>query len=614
VTNNTRIYNDVQANNWQCRREVRPRDCKYLVDIDFNSLYPSAIAGLPGVRLGNPKIIDESWCKPGDQLDELNTAIGATSHDCEFGEKGDWLGDIEILSVRDKWGLPMINRKQSVFRARVDKSTGKTVIDKKTRSPVMDESKGSRVFSNNLKDDKDPERPYVMRVNGVYARAMTRLAGVQWRLIRGYYWDQGYNRLIGELIRFLYRERQRYRYVEKNDPMQRLCKLIMNGIYGRTIQKAITVCKMLIGREDYSTLNRILHFILRSQDLSSHLPWSKQVDVRRPVLGQWACPAFGSAILDYSKVLMSKAKQLAYKLGTQEDPELFPQGYPIFYQDTDSLHMLEEHCDKVVEAYNLEYKDEIQRGEMRPMLSQGLGAFTSDFDMVAPHVLYTRYPEPLDPESLKLPYTLSPSQLHYYNESQGTEHKSGFALRTQDEVKTFNETVATHNDDIRSEGFICCGKKMYLHKLVDVRTRPHGPLRRGYSVTLKGVPAISFTETCYKLNQAAQQAGEPSVSEWDLMTRIFRGEMFEFDLHNSFRTQRGEKLTAKLTRNIRATYPAPSEEAAELLYRQCQGTTRAPPPLSDDGFGSDSDDTETDVSDNDDNDDNAERPSKRMRA
>ena len=75
---------------------------------------------------------------------------------------------------------------------------------------------------------------------------------IEFKVIRGYYWNEGKDYTIQEKIKYLFEQRDKYK--KQENPLQALYKLIMNSCYGKTIQKPIETNKVFKydGTDEYN--------------------------------------------------------------------------------------------------------------------------------------------------------------------------------------------------------------------------------------------------------------------------------------------------------------------------------------------------------------------------
>lgn len=177
--------------------------------------------------------------------------------------------------------------------------------------------------------------------------------------ISAIYWIGEKDTRMSEYIEKCYNLRKKYK-AEKN-PLQEIFKLFMNSSYGKTIQKPI--------KEEKLFYNKLTTDIYKS----THYGIIKnitEINEDTYMITKEGCgnikfiPAqIGSLILAMSKRIMNEVMVLA------EDNKI-----PIFYQDTDSIHMLKKDVNLLEELFKKEYG--------RNLIGSNMGEFHVDFPLI----------------------------------------------------------------------------------------------------------------------------------------------------------------------------------------------------------------------------------------
>jgi len=280
-------------------------DDKIINDFDAVSLYPSAMARLKGFLKGKPKVITN-----------LNY---------------NWLSNQDGYFVDIKINKIGIKRKFSLM------------------SQVNDES--IRIFNNDMEGQ-------IIRVDKISLEDLIKFQKVEFEILRGYYFDEGFNININETIKFLFNERSRYKQLK--NPIQEIYKLIMNSGYGKTIMKEIeTEDRFINNKKDFDTcLMRNYNSIKDIQTINEN---KHIVSMYKSVSNHKNIPHVGVSILSMSKRIMNEVMCLA------ED-----EGLNIYYQDTDSMHIDDKDIkileDKFKQIYN------------KDLIGDEMGQFHSDFE------------------------------------------------------------------------------------------------------------------------------------------------------------------------------------------------------------------------------------------
>jgi len=277
-------------------------------DFDATSLYPSAMARLPGFLQGVPKVITNvsyDWVKQQDG----------------------YFVEIVVQSVGIHRKFPLMSYvNENGVRTFTNEMIGKTMfVDKTTLEDLIQ-------FQN-----------------------------ITFSIVRGYYFNEGFNTKINSVIRYVFNERVKAKK-EKND-IQLVYKLIMNSGYGKSIMKPV--------ESDYKFFN-----VYKGEDelntfISRNYNWIKcftrfgntvKVEMVKRLSTHSNIAQVGVSILSMSKRIMNEVMCCA------ED-----NGIDIYYQDTDSMHLKDADIPKLGDAFSSKYQ--------RVLIGDALGQFHSDFDL-----------------------------------------------------------------------------------------------------------------------------------------------------------------------------------------------------------------------------------------
>ena len=283
-------------------------------DFDAVSLYPSAMHRMDGFLKGCPQVLkDLSY---------------------EFLEDCDgYFVDVIINSVPIHRKFPLMS--------------------------YINES-GVRTFTNDMVGK-------TMRVNKTTLEDLIQFHGITFTVVRGYYFDDGFNTKIKETILFCFNERLKLKK-EKN-PAETIYKLLMNSGYGKSIMKpVINDVKFFDKKAEFETYHR-RHY----NWITSHIYIGNKVrcNMVKPLNEHFNRAQVGSEILAMSKRIMNEVMCLA------ED-----NACDIFYQDTDSMHIFDKDIgvlsDKFKEVYG------------RDLIGKNFGQFHSDFKIDGASEIYSR--------------------------------------------------------------------------------------------------------------------------------------------------------------------------------------------------------------------------------
>ena len=295
--------------------EGKSNDKNILQDFDAVSLYPSAMIRMKGFLKGSPKVIEDmSYNK-------------IKNYDGYFVE-------LDIKNIPKKRAFPLISQvDDNGIRKFSNYIRGKVYLDNIGLEDL--------IKFHNLVPDKD------------------------FKIIRGYYFNEGFNKKINIVMAKLFNERLKKK--KENNPIQETYKLIMNSAYGKTIQKPIDTENKFIKTE--KKFKKHLYFnsmtIKSFQEVYNLDQTFKQkkfiVKHIKTINDHFSLPQVGVQVLSMSKRIMNEVMCLS------EDLKL-----KIFYQDTDSMHIREKDIDKLSEEYKKLYN--------KDLIGKQTGQFHSDFD------------------------------------------------------------------------------------------------------------------------------------------------------------------------------------------------------------------------------------------
>eukprot|EP00965_Chrysotila_dentata_P123293 4075151-Pleurochrysis_carterae.AAC.1 len=245
--------------------------------------------------------------------------------------------------------------------------------------------------------------------------------GATYEIKQGYYWDDS-NARISEVMADLYEKRLMYK--KAKNAIQLVFKLLMNSSYGITGLKPVVEDTRYIESTEPDTQQR---FISQNYDQIKYFTDLKNGSMRyvlqKETIEHLNRQHVACMILSYSKRIMNRVMYLA------ED-----NGIPIYYQDTDSMHLPDRDVERLEQLYKQRYN--------RTLNGVDYGQFSSDFETGSSWI---------------------------YDENTERFRKAGGDIRAQGEV------VAKQS--------IFLGKKSYL----DLLTDSHNSFT-SYHIRMKGIP------------------------------------------------------------------------------------------------------------------------------
>lgn len=274
-------------------------------DFDAVSLYPSAMARMPGFLKGKPKVIENhsyDWVKQQDG----------------------YFVDILIKSVGINRAFPLMSYKTE---------------------------QGIRMFTNDMVQK-------TIRVDKTTLEDLIQFHNITFDIIRGYYFNDGFNPKVCETIKYLFSERLAKK--KQKNPAEVIYKLIMNSSYGKSIMKAVDEeCRIF---DDDYTFNT---YLSRNYNWAkSYVKFGSKTELNsvKSLNDHYNIAHVGVCILSMSKRIMNEVMCLA------EDKQL-----ELYYQDTDSIHIKDRDIQQLSSAFQEKYN--------RELIGKAMGQFHSDFSM-----------------------------------------------------------------------------------------------------------------------------------------------------------------------------------------------------------------------------------------
>lgn len=296
-------------------------------DMDGVSLYPSAI-----YRLCTEMGLPLGMCKKILDVNDIDTIKNYS---------------YSIMNIR----ITKINKKQQLPFIAIKKDDG-----------ILD-------YINEL-----PDYGFVdVCIDNITLQDYINFHHIEYVILDGIYWNNGYNKKMGEYILHLFNDRLKYKG-ENNDAMQLIIKLMMNSAYGKTIIKKSCnkkIIKMTGGdkpekdktekekenkRQYEQYIDNHFNFIEKIERLNNF-----QDSITLSSLDEsYNMSHVGVAILSMSKRIMNEVFDIA------NDNNL-----PIYYTDTDSMHLKYNDIPKLEKEYMNKYN--------RVLNGKKLGQFHPDF-------------------------------------------------------------------------------------------------------------------------------------------------------------------------------------------------------------------------------------------
>jgi len=267
--------------------------------LDACSLYPSAMS-LIRVAKGEPKILKEYMCN----WDFIN------SRKCD-----DYVVTIKITRVGKAMSLPIINSVNT---------------------------DGSRMFHNNC---------CTTTVCKITLEDMIRFQHIEFEVLGGIYYNEGYNLGLNNTMKNLYQTRLQHK--DNKNPIETVFKLMMNSGYGFFGLNPIDDDQIFVDKKDLARVvgNQVFDNIKHITNLSNG---QYILNVRGNVSGHHNFQHISANILAMSKRIMAELTE------TIDDMEMAGVDIQVTYTDTDSIHIRVPAVTDSVDTYkyNWEHKND----------------------------------------------------------------------------------------------------------------------------------------------------------------------------------------------------------------------------------------------------------------
>jgi hypothetical protein len=226
----------------------------------------------------------------------------------------------------------------------------------KRKFPLMSykNESGVRVFTNDMIGR-------TIRVDRYTLEDIIKFHNATFSVVRGYYFDEGFNTKVRNVITTIFNKRLDAKKVK--NPIEMVYKLIMNSGYGKSIMKPVeTESKFFDTYENEDEFN--VYLSRHYNWITSFIKFGNKIKVNtvKTLIDHFNIAQVGVCILSNSKRIMNEVMCLA------EDKNI-----DLYYQDTDSMHLRNEHIPLLSKEFKLNYG--------RELIGKGLGQFHSDFKM-----------------------------------------------------------------------------------------------------------------------------------------------------------------------------------------------------------------------------------------
>jgi hypothetical protein len=225
-------------------------------------------------------------------------------------------------------------------------------INKKQQVPCVSihNDDGSLEYVNEI------SKPIELYVDRITLNDYITFHDIEYEIVEGIYWENGFNKKLGEVVTKLHNERNLYK--KSNKPKADMIKLIMNSIYGKTGMR-ISETKTVFKANEKADKYIYNHF--GTIEEIQRTPFNTRI-IERVCDDSYNMNFVASAILSMSKRIMNEVFSI-----------MNDKKQPVYYTDTDSIHMLQKDVKELGAEYKLKYN--------RDLIGKDLGQFHTDFEM-----------------------------------------------------------------------------------------------------------------------------------------------------------------------------------------------------------------------------------------
>lgn len=235
----------------------------------------------------------------------------------------------------------------SILTVRINK------VRKEQQMPfIANRGKETLNYTNNAEDK-------IMVIDSLTLEDYIKYHDIEYELIDGVYWNNGGNKELGTVMRELFEKRKS---VKKDNPsLGNAIKLMMNSAYGKTITKKVKEAKII--KQSYSSDKLNSYICNNFNTIKSYREinqWNTEITHVKSDMS-YNQGHIGCLILSMSKRIMNEVFDVANE-----------NNIPIYYQDTDSIHLNIEDVEKIEQEYYKRHERVLTGGDM--------GQFHVDFD------------------------------------------------------------------------------------------------------------------------------------------------------------------------------------------------------------------------------------------
>ena len=182
--------------------------------------------------------------------------------------------------------------------------------------------------------------------------------GLKFDVLCGYYYNEGRNPKMKEVVNHLFNERRKMKKLK--NPIQSVYKLLLNSSYGKSMLKPINTNGVVVHKKNYDKyVSKHYNYIKEMYKLNDDVWYIKSI---KAINEHFNNVYLGVEILSMAKRIMNRVMVNAERLKI-----------PLYYTDTDSMHIDYDGVNKIAKFYYETYK--------KDLIGKDLGQFHVDFEL-----------------------------------------------------------------------------------------------------------------------------------------------------------------------------------------------------------------------------------------
>ena len=201
--------------------------------------------------------------------------------------------------------------------------------------------------------------PIISYVDMITLADWIKFQEIEYEIIDGIYYNNGFNKTMGIIIKHLFDERLKHKK-QKNEAMQQVLKLMMNSSYGKTITKKSMIEKVIVNKDRKE--NYLYNNFEKLKTWDDDLTNEQSIVTLDAVDNSYNMAHVGIFILSMSKRIMNEVFNVAND-----------NNCPLYYTDTDSIHCNYDDVKTIETEFRNRYN--------RELTGKHLGQFHIDFDL-----------------------------------------------------------------------------------------------------------------------------------------------------------------------------------------------------------------------------------------